>query len=48
MNREEYDYRRQQIISHLISKYGLWNLDQMDPNDLEDLIEQEERYYGEY
>ena len=49
MNRqEEYDYRRQQIISHLISKYGLWQLDQMSEQDIEDLSHQEDLYYGEY
>jgi hypothetical protein len=35
---------RQQIIQSLINKYGMDYLDHLDYNELEELMEQEERY----
>lgn len=35
---------RQQILQSLINKYGMDYLDHLDYNELEELMEQEERY----
>ena len=37
---------RQQILQSIINKYGMEYLDHMDYNELEELMEQEEQYYG--
>lgn len=37
---------RQQILQSIINKYGMDYLDHMDYNELEELMEQEEQYYG--
>ena len=39
---------RQQILQSLINKYGMEYLDHLDYNDLEDLMEQEEKYNALY
>lgn len=37
---------RQQILQSIINKFGMDYLDHMDYNELEELMEQEEQYYG--
>lgn len=37
--------RRQQLIQSVIMRYGMMYLDQLDDEELEQLIEEEDRYF---
>lgn len=38
-------YHKQQLLQSAIMRYGITYLDQLEPEDLINLIEQEDRYY---
>lgn len=45
MNTYDNEYQRQQILQAMIMRYGITYLDQLDLESLQELMDEEERYY---